>query len=181
MPSADARLTQLYEKHNRAIHAYCLRRVDDDDAADAVAAVFAVAWRRVDDMPTGDMALPWLYGVARRVVSDHHRSQQRRRRLAERLSGVRAPSVPQPEWQVIQRAEYRQVHEALAAMRPKDREVLRLAAWEELSNESIAVVLGCSIEAAAQRLHRAKRRLGRTFRKLQDSPLDVRADGSETE
>jgi RNA polymerase sigma-70 factor (ECF subfamily) len=66
-------------------------------------------------------------------------------------------------------------------MRPKDREVLRLAAWEELSNESIAVVLGCSIEAAAQRLHRAKRRLGRTFRKLQDSPLDVRADGSETE
>lgn len=65
-------------------------------------------------------------------------------------------------------------------MRDKDREVLMLASWEELSNGSIGVVLGCSTEAAAQRLHRAKQRLGRTFRALQDSPLESRADGSES-
>ena len=102
--SQDARLTRLYQKHNRAVRAYCLRRIGDD-AADAVAAVFAVAWRRIEDMPADDKALPWLYAVARRVVSDHYRSVKRRQRLAERLSGVRPPIVPQPEWQLIQRAD----------------------------------------------------------------------------
>jgi len=151
MLSQDARLTRLYEKHNRAVRAYCLRRVGDDDAEDAVGAVFAVAWRRIGDVPSEDMTLPWLYGVARKVVSDHYRSLRRRRRLTQRLSGVRPPVVPQPEWELIQRADYRQLHEALIAMWDSDREVLLLAAWEELSNESVAVVLGCSIEAAAQR------------------------------
>lgn len=74
MTSDSARLTRLYEKHNRSIRAYCLRRVGNGDASDAVAAVFAVAWRRIGDVPSGDMALPWLYGVARRVVADHHRA-----------------------------------------------------------------------------------------------------------
>ena len=180
MPSQDARLTRLYEKHNRALRAYCLRRLPDDEVSDAVAAVFAVAWRRISDMPEDDMVLQWLYGVARRVVSDHHRSQRRRRRLAERLAGVRMPAVTQPDWHVVQRAEYRQLHEALVAMREKDREVLLLAAWEELSNESIAVVLGCSTPAAAQRLHRAKKRLGRTFRALQSDQPATGIKGSET-
>ncbi len=130
-------------------------------------------------MPADDKALPWLYAVARRVVSDHYRSVKRRQRLAERLSGVRPPIVPQPEWQLIQRAEYLQLHEALVGIRDSDREVLLLSAWEELSNEAIAVVLGCSTEAAAQRLHRAKQRLGRKFRALQESSLGTRADGSE--
>ncbi len=77
MATRDDRLTRLYEKHNRAIRAYCLRRIGDADASDAVAEVFAVAWRRIDDVPDDEMTLPWLYGVARRVVSDHYRSSNR--------------------------------------------------------------------------------------------------------
>jgi RNA polymerase sigma-70 factor (ECF subfamily) len=115
MPTPDARLTQLYEKHNRAVRAYCLRRLDDDDVSDAVASVFAVAWRRINDVPRDEMALQWLYGVARRVVSDYHRSLRRRNRLTERLSGIRLPVVPRPDWQVVQRAEFSQLHEALVA------------------------------------------------------------------
>ncbi len=98
------------------------------------------------------MALPWLYGVARGIVSDHYRSQNRRGRLASLLSGIR-PRVPtQRDWEVVQRAEYSRVHAALEALRPKDREVLLLAAWEELSNEQIAETVGCTPEAAAQRV-----------------------------
>lgn len=164
MPSQDDRLTQLYEKHNRAVRAYCLRRIGDDGASDAVAEVFAVAWRRIDDVPDDEMALPWLYGVARGIVSDHYRSQNRRWRLASKLSGVRPGLPTQPDWEVVQRVEYGQVHAALQALRKKDREVLLLAAWEELSNEQIAETIGCSPEAAAQRVHRAKKKLGTTFR-----------------
>ncbi len=180
MATPDKRLTRLYEKHGRAVRAYCLRRVGDDEASDAVAEVFAVAWRRIDDVPGDEMDLPWLYGVARRVVSSHHRSRERRLRLAHKLSGVRALTPIQPDWQVVQRFDYHQVHRALEQMRERDREVLLLAAWEELSHGQIAVVLGCSSQAASQRIHRAKQRLGRTFRDLSQGELPPTvADGSE--
>jgi len=179
MPSQEERLTRLYEKHNRAIRAYCLRRLGDEEASDATSAVFAVAWRRMEDLPDGEMALAWLYGVARRVVADHYRSRNRRSRLTRKLSAVRSIVPVQPDWQVVQRAEYRQVHAALSGLREKDREVLLLSAWEELSNDQIATVLGCSVEAAAQRVHRARQRLGRSFRALSRGGPSPNADGSE--
>jgi hypothetical protein len=42
---------------------------------------------------------------------------------------------------------------------PSDREVLRLAAWEELTPVELATAVGCSTSAAKTRLHRARRRL----------------------
>lgn len=50
---------------------------------------------------------------------------------------------------------------ALEAIRDEDREVLTLWAWEQLEPREIAVVLGISDNAAAQRLSKAKRRLAR--------------------
>ncbi len=44
-----------------------LRRTDNpDDAADVIGEVFLTAWRRLEDMPAGEHARLWLYGVARR-------------------------------------------------------------------------------------------------------------------
>jgi RNA polymerase sigma-70 factor, ECF subfamily len=60
----DARRFRLiFDQQRRAVLAYVLRRVDDpEDAADAVAETFLVAWRRLDDVPRGDGARPWLLG-----------------------------------------------------------------------------------------------------------------------
>lgn len=164
LPRED-KLNHMYARHSGAIRAYCLRRMEGDDVADAVADVFAVAWRRLDDVPEDDV-LPWLYGVARRVVADHTRSRNRRRRLAIRLANTRSSTPANTETQVIQGDEYHQVREALSLLRGKDREILLLAAWEELSNREIATILDCSPEAAAQRLHRAKQKLGTNYRAL---------------
>ncbi|MGB0101650.1 MAG: sigma factor-like helix-turn-helix DNA-binding protein, partial [Nocardioides sp.] len=51
------------------------------------------------------------------------------------------------------------LHEALAALRPEDAELLRLWAWEQLTPAEIAVVLDVSANAAGVRLHRARARL----------------------
>jgi RNA polymerase sigma-70 factor, ECF subfamily len=51
------------------------------------------------------------------------------------------------------------VLEALAALSEAEREVLMLAAWEELSSSEAARVLGCSATAYRIRLHRARKRL----------------------
>jgi hypothetical protein len=64
----DARFGELYGRYYRSVHAYCRRRLASDAVDDAVAEVFLTAWRRLPDVPDGDGALVWLYGVAHRVI-----------------------------------------------------------------------------------------------------------------
>ncbi len=157
---AERAFEALYAAHHRAVLAYCARRAPRWDAWDAVAEVFLVAWRRIDEVPPADRARPWLLGVAYRVLSNQRRSAARRKRLAERAasSGV-APRWPDEV--VVQSEEARQVTQALKRLRPADREVLQLTLWEELSPVEIAGVLGLSRGAVDQRYSRAKRRLAR--------------------
>ena len=58
------------------------------------------------------------------------------------------------------------VLEAATHLNPGDREILNLAAWEGLAHRQIAEVLGCSIAAVDQRLHRAKQRLAKQYHAL---------------
>ena len=48
---------------------------------------------------------------------------------------------------------------AIARLRPAEREALTLVLWDELSHAEAAEVLGCSVNAVAIRVHRAKARL----------------------
>lgn len=76
----------LFAGHSRALLGYALRRVSEPaDAADVVAETFLVAWRRLDDVPTGSDARLWLFGTARRVLANQRRGALRRSRLADRL------------------------------------------------------------------------------------------------
>lgn len=52
---------------------------------------------------------------------------------------------------------------ALATLRERDQEVLRLVAWEELSHGEIAALVGCSENAVAIRVHRARDRLAKAI------------------
>ena len=140
----------------------CVRRASRTDADDATAEVFAVAWRRRHDIPGGDRALPWLYGVARRVLSHQRRSAHRFRRLAVRVTELRDPPLPDPEAVAVQRQEYADVRRAVGQLASGDREVLLLAAWEGLSHRQIADVLDCSQAAVDKRFIRAKQRLAKT-------------------
>ena len=89
------RFRALFAAHRSAVLAYARRRVDPDAAADVVAETFLVAWRRLDAVP--DDALPWLYGVARKVVGNQRRAQRRSQALVERLGrGVVASSADSP-------------------------------------------------------------------------------------
>src|SRR5579862_5304806 len=66
--SARRRLFEaLFRKHIAGIASYCRwRSPTTSEAEDAVAEVFLVAWRRLDDVPGGEAARPWLYATARR-------------------------------------------------------------------------------------------------------------------
>ena len=164
MPVASSerenRFDALYHAHHRHVLAYCLRRSEWADAHDATAEVFVVVWRRLNELPPDDELLRWLYGVAAKVLANQRRSIGRLARLVRRVGGLGASFDPGPEVQLVQRADRQEVVQALGRLRPADQEVLRLYAWEDLTHEEIATLLGSSRAAIAQRIHRAYKRLG---------------------
>src|SRR5262249_25660963 len=95
MSTSRSRFEALYAAHGRAILGSALRRVSRPaDAADVVAEPFLVAWRRLDDVPPGAEARPWLSGVARRTLANHRRGERRRQRLGQRLGAAVGDLVP---------------------------------------------------------------------------------------
>lgn len=168
--AARRRFELVFERHRRPVLGYALRRVDDPaDAADILAATFLVAWRRIEDVPEGDDARPWLLAVARRALANARRGERRQDALAERIGRELAMRVPASAHTAGSGSEAAGVWLALARVSEEDREVLLLAGWEELAPAEIAVVLGVRPVTARSRLHRARRRL-RT---------ELEADGGE--
>ncbi len=140
----------LFAQHYGAVYAYCARRLGRDDAADAASDVFTVAWRRIRRVPGEPEARPWLYGVARKVVANHRRTRIRRARLDARMA-----TLGDHTW-TDRPGGFDAVLEQVS---DDDREVLMLAAWEGLGPRELGRALGCSANAAAVRLHRARTRL----------------------
>lgn len=176
----EARFVEVYRHYSRQIQAYCARRTPASQVADAVADVFLVAWRRIDQIPEGDAALPWLYAVAYRVLSHQWRHKARSRRLVERLRGLGEIQEFSPEAVVLRNEEFRAVLDAVTHLRPIDQEILRLTLWEELSHADVALVLGIAITAVKERAYRARCNLAAEYQKLSgpETPAARKGGGS---
>jgi RNA polymerase sigma factor (sigma-70 family) len=159
-PTAEMRFTRQYEAYYADVLAYCARRVNRTDAEEVANEVFAVLWRKLDGVEE-ESTIAWLYGVAHRTTTNRWRGNSRRNRLREGLDGLGVETSVPIDAVVVRRDEDRKVLEAMTSLGPADQEVLRLSAWEELSAPQIAEVVGCSVSATEQRLHRAKKRLGK--------------------
>jgi RNA polymerase sigma-70 factor (ECF subfamily) len=144
------RFRSIYETHHAAVCAYFARRVARDDVEDLAAETFTVAWRRLPRRVSEP--LPWLYAVAGNVLANH------RRRAARRGSFAIDPVAGDPAERL---GGDRGLARAWAALGERDREALRLVAWEGLSLEDAARAAGCSRGAFTVRLSRARGRLAR--------------------
>ncbi len=153
----EGRFLALYGDHYRPVYAYVYRRLPagSPDVADLTAEVFTTAFRRIGDIPESPLDRLWLYGVAHRLLSRHHRSTDRRTRLERRLAGQR-PEEPDGDPAGGRAAAAAAAVEQLG---PTDREVVRLVLWEGLSHGEAAEVLGITANAVGVRLHRARARL----------------------
>lgn len=156
-PDADAR-----EERFRRVHAetypdllrFVERRVPNSESEDIVSTVFLTAWRRFDDL-SGD-ARPWLFAVARKTMANRTRGLLRRQALDVQLMAL--PDAPLPD-HGTQAAARIDLAAAWRSLRPADREVLALIAFDGLTAEQAATVLGCRRSTFAMRLGRARQRL----------------------
>jgi len=154
--AASRRFASLFADHYEEVVAYARRRVGPDAAQDVVAETFLVAWRRLGDVPPD--VLPWLFGVARRIVANQRRSAARNESLRRRLADQPAARGRDPAEAL---ANGEAVVAALRRLPDPDREALMLAAWEGLDAQRAGLTLGCSARAYTVRLHRARQRLER--------------------
>jgi RNA polymerase sigma-70 factor (ECF subfamily) len=145
----------VYRRHAGAVRAYARRRTDRATADDVVADVFLTAWRRLGDAPSDP--LPWLLGIARRVLANRRRSEARAAALRERLASAPRVLVDQQSGTSLDP----RLEMALRALSEQDREILLLVAWDGLEPVRAARVLGIRPGTFAVRLHRARRRLSR--------------------
>jgi RNA polymerase sigma-70 factor (ECF subfamily) len=169
-----AQMDALFTSHAADVYAFALRRTSRSAAQDAVSETFLVAWRRLDSVP--ETPKPWLLGVARRVLANQRRADRRQIALRTRMG---SPPPNATEHDTAELADSAVPHSdstvlsALAALPAAERDAITLIAWDGLSADEAATVLGCSRAAFYVRVHRARRRLA--------SALDPAIDPSNKE
>ncbi|MEV7135327.1 sigma-70 family RNA polymerase sigma factor [Arthrobacter sp. NPDC093128] len=137
----------LHKDNYPRVYSYIRRRIDDAELAQELAAdVFRVVWQKPQ---TTGSEIAWLLTIARNLVGNAYRARDRQQALQEKLRFATTTTFEGSD-------ENAAVHDAMATLRDKDRDILQLAYWDGLTMAEIAGVLQCSESAAKVRLHRAR-------------------------
>lgn len=144
----------MHSEHFGRVYRYIAYRVNDSPRAEELANdVFRIAWEK--DFPEAPSP-GWLIATARNVVGNEYRGRERKQRLTERLQAEARLSA-----QSGGDDERAAVAEILLQLNDKDREVLMLSYWDDLTTAELAETLNCSVSAAGVRLHRARKAFAR--------------------
>jgi RNA polymerase sigma-70 factor (ECF subfamily) len=153
----EQRFRALAETVVEPVRRYLARRTDAATADEVLNETLLVCWRRLDEVPAHDEAVPWAIVVARNLMANAQRAERRRGRLVGKIIALDPPASV-IEFEPAD-GDSVAVRDALTRLRRDDAELLRLWAWDGLESPQLATVLGISANAAAIRLHRAKARL----------------------
>lgn len=158
------RFEEVYRATYPLVTSYCRRRLQEDDASEAVSRIFTVAWQKRSQLLQASEPLAWLYRVSFNTISSMYRSKKSLRRRVENLAREQRTHVPGADEMIGLEDDLSRALEAVATLSPGDQEVIRLAAFEELSYAEIGEVLGISAGAARSKLYRARKELRTAFR-----------------
>jgi RNA polymerase sigma factor (sigma-70 family) len=154
---SDARAAAFRDFHESTysdVVRFIERRGFDHESEDIAATAFTVAWRRFDDRP--DDARPWVFGIARNVMANAHRGRTRKKALEVRVQSELDVLSTFSTESIDARLDVTRAWQTLSA---SDQEVLSLIAFEGLTPEEGANVLGTKRTTFAMRLARARKRL----------------------
>jgi RNA polymerase sigma-70 factor (ECF subfamily) len=147
----------LYHRYVRPVFGLALRRLRDRQRAeDAVQETFSAVWRSAQSYrPERGPAAPWLYTVARNAIVDRQRARvEQPAEVPDTASGEPGPADSAEQAFVSWR-----VHRALGELPEKEREVIELAYWSELSQSEVAEYLHIPLGTVKTRTRSALARL----------------------
>lgn len=150
MSDERAEFEALFRDTRAPLLAYLTRRAPAEDAADLLAEVYLVAWRKRADLPPGEERRLWLFGVARRLLAEHHRYSWKRVDAEAETGDAGTPDGPADD------SRGAAVRHALESLSDLDRELVTLTTWERLNPADAARVVGITAGTARVRLHPAR-------------------------
>jgi len=148
---------ELFDAYYDRIYAYAYRRIGSREIAEDIAAgVFEDALNGIRRVRwQGKPVIAWLYRIAARRVADFFRQRKVDDPLDDAISISRDEAND-----LLERAdEYAMVQRAIEQLNKRDREMIRLAFFDELDGAEMAAMLGCTANNAYVRLHRALKNL----------------------
>lgn len=160
----------LFTQNADLVRRYIARRHVGDDVDDLAAEVFTIAWQRFSTIPAGH-ELPWLYRTAWNVLANAHRKV---------LPLLSADGVDAPEADIADTViATDRLLACWATLAPREREILRLAAWEGLTGRELAATLGLSEGGASAALSRARMTLRTAWERYDVASFDMWNQGGE--
>lgn len=154
----------VFDRHARAVNAFAAYRVGRSVAEDVLSETFLVAFRRRADFDRdAESALPWLIGIASRLIR-RYRAVEARHWLSFMASTTREDhtslgGLEEAMSRVDAEREVAALKSRIAALAPRDRETLLLYAWQGMSYEEISDALGIPVGTVRSRLNRVRKRL----------------------
>ncbi|SFJ05433.1 RNA polymerase sigma-70 factor, ECF subfamily [Streptosporangium canum] len=153
---------ELFDRYSGMLYRYVAKRLGPEPAEDLVGETFLVAFsrRRSYDLAYPD-ARPWLFGILTKLISRQRRTEAARYRALSRAPVDDHEDSPADRVAagVSAQAARPALVSALAALPAKDRDVLLLIAWGDLTYEEVAQALGIPVGTVRSRLNRGRRKV----------------------
>ena len=151
-----AALDQLVEQHAAEIYRFGkLMCRDPEDAKDVLQETLLAMAKSLASFRGSATLSTWLSTIARRFCSKKRRGQPQLDSHEGVLDGL-ADDAPRPDDAVADKELEHALSRSISALEPKYREVLLLRDMEGLPAKEVASVLGISVEAVKNRLHRGR-------------------------
>jgi len=168
-------LAPLMERHYRRLFRLCLGYLrNPEDALDVVQEAFVKAFLNAGRWDGSIEAGPWLSRVAVNLSIDRWRRNRRRQITFAPLveddhASTLATHGPGPDQGVVRRERRDRLDRALARLPARQRAVVVLRHYQDMSLEEIAQTLGMRLGTVKSSLHRALGRMRDTLRDARES------------
>jgi RNA polymerase sigma-70 factor (ECF subfamily) len=159
------RFAEIFDRHFATVFRFAERRIGLDQAAEVASETFTRAFvKRRSFRPEATDALPWLLGIASRLILHERRRFVRYLNAVERVAteistADHEADVASADRRLDAPADWARMRAALLTLSDTDRELLLLVTWDELSYDEAASVLELPLGTVRSKLNRAKARL----------------------
>jgi len=148
--------TVLVERHQKPLYRFVLQHTRDAHAADEIVQMsFVQAYTHLDRFRQEASFKTWLHRVALNLCHDRARAERRRSDVSVDQALESTDTRPRLEDVVLGASLERRI----ASLPDRQRTVLNLRLWGDLSFKDISRVLGTSENSAKVNYHHAIRRL----------------------
>jgi RNA polymerase sigma-70 factor (ECF subfamily) len=163
------KMSLLFERYHRALFAFLYHSTGQAALSEDMVQMVFYRMLKYSSTFTGEGEFrTWMYHIARNVLKDTVRKNQRIVYQNEELIRDSLFSDLSADMHLEKKQEAEMIHEALAKLNPEYREVLILSRFQELSYQEIAEILNTSEGNIKVRVHRAIKELKHIYLNLEN-------------